>query len=142
MNTRVLTIFIQRSRSRVTDQLTRTLTVVFFTGLFKSVAMSGRMVYFLVLLVIVCELNLPAVECQCTTKYCFNDDNDVDINKRFSYMQMEISSLKEETGLLKEEVVSLKEEVGSLKEQLSTKNTSNVCIGKYRTSTLVKKLKF
>ena len=132
----------QCSRPRPTDQLSRAIAVVFSTGLFKSVAMPGRVVYVLVLLVIACELKLPTVVCQCTTKYCFNDDSDVDINKRFTYMQMEISSLKEETGSLKEEVGSLKEEVGSLKEQLSTKNTSDICIGKRRTSTLVKKLEF
>ena len=115
MSTRVLAILIQRSRPRVTDQLIDAFAVVFYTGLFKSVAMSGRMVYFLVLLVIAYEFNLPTVECQCTTKYCFDDDNDVDITKRFLRIHQETGSLKEETSSLKDEVGSLKEEIGSLK---------------------------
>ncbi|KAK2184603.1 hypothetical protein NP493_258g02022 [Ridgeia piscesae] len=84
--------------------------------------MSGRMVYFLVLLVIAYEFNLPTVECQCTTKYCFDDDNDVDITKRFLRIHQETGSLKEET---REEIGSLKVETGSLKEDVSSLKMEN-----------------
>ena len=58
----------------------------FLAEFYICAVMSGRVLCFLGVLVIVNVLNWHTADCQCTTKHCFKDASDIDTMKIFSHM--------------------------------------------------------
>ena len=81
--------------------------------------MAVRALWCLGVVVVATMLRSLPVESQCTAKYCYNDDEAVDLNLLLN-IQHELSSVKEEMASMKEEMASMKEEMASMKGQISS----------------------
>ena len=81
--------------------------------------MSVRALWCLGVVVVAAMLRSLPVESQCTTKYCYNDDETVDLNMLLN-IQQELSSMKEEMALMKGEMASMKGEMASMKGHISS----------------------
>ena len=81
--------------------------------------MAVRALWCLGVVVVAAMLRSVPVESQCTTKYCYNDDETVDLHMLL-IIQKELSSLKEEMASMKGKMASTKGEMTSMKKEMAS----------------------
>ena len=82
-----------------------------------SVAMSARALWCLGAVVVAAMLRSLPVESQCTAKYCYNDDEALDLRMLLN-IQQEMLSMKEEMASMKGEMASTKGEMTSMIKEM------------------------